>query len=328
MSTVARSPQTSPPTRASLALLASDRLRVADDLDAVALTDRARRGAVAVRVRPGLYRRAEAGSSGPLVYEAARREAHVEVEVWGCPSTKRAKRERAMHDARGWVGWYDDPPDLVALTAGHPLVHQAARRIGVVRLSRMPRVHEAVGRAVLGQLVQGIEARRSTAQLAAAIGQPTIGDLWCWPTPTQTAHTPAHVMRRCGISLRCATALHASAMDDPQLERVRTDVVALDRRLRALPGIGVWTSAETRLALGDPDAVSIGDDNLYETVCHGLAGTPQRECSDELMLELLEPWPGQRGRVIQLVVRAVRRGLLPRLRRRAPRAALSQHRYW
>lgn len=328
MSSTAVTPQVVRQAQPALTLLASDRLRIADDLDAVVLTDRARRGAVVVRIRPGVCRRAEPGSTGPLVYEAIQGQGHVEVQVWGSAATALDERDRALDSAREWVGWHDDPGDLVALTAGHPTLHRAARQLGVVRLSCLPRVHEAVGRAILGQLVQGIEARRSTAQMAAAIGDPATRDLWCWPTPGQTGRTPGYALRRCGISLRCATALHAGALDDPQLERVRTDFVALDRRLRALPGIGVWTSAETRLALGDPDAVSVGDDNLFETVCHGLAGTPQHECCDELMLDLLEPWRGQRGRVIQLVVRAVRRGLLPRLRRRAPRAALSHHRYW
>ena len=322
------SPALDPPRQAPLTLLASDRLALAGDLDTVPVVDRARRGAVAVRVRPGLHRRAEPGVSGPLVLEAAQRGAQVEIAVWGHPSTPPDDRQRALDDARGWIGWYDDPPDLAELTAGHRALQHAARRVGVVRLSRLPRVQEAVGRAVLGQLVQGIEARRSTSQLAAAIGQAAAHDLWCWPTSTALGRTPAYAMRRCGISLRGATALHASALDDTQLERVRADFGALDRRLRAIRGIGVWTSAETRLALGDPDAVSVGDDNLYETVCHGLAGTRPEECSDELMLELLEPYRGQRGRVIRLVVRAVGRRLLPRLRRRAPRAALSAHRYW
>jgi 3-methyladenine DNA glycosylase/8-oxoguanine DNA glycosylase len=314
--------------RAPVTLLASDRLVMSGDLDTVPMVDRARRGAVAVRVRPGLYRRAESSSSGPVILEAVRCDGRVEVQVWGAPSTSEEDRERALDDARGWVGWYDDSPDLVELTVGHAALHRAARRVGTVRLSRLPQVHEAVGRSVLGQLVQGTEARRSMSQLAAAIGQPAPHDLWCWPTSTAVGRTPAHAMRRCGISLRGATALHGSALDDPQLARLRTDFAALDRRLRAIRGIGVWTSAETRLALGDPDAVSVGDDNLYETVCHALARTPPGECSDELMLELLEPYPRQRGRVIRLVVRAVGRGLLPRLRRRAPRAALSAHRYW
>ncbi|MBW3606685.1 MAG: DNA-3-methyladenine glycosylase 2 family protein, partial [Actinobacteria bacterium] len=138
----------------------------------------------------------------------------------------------------------------------------------------------------------------------------------------------AHAMRRCGISLRAALALHRCALDDHQLEHARDDVDLLDRRLRSVPGIGRWTSAETRLALGDPDAVSVGDYNLPGVVCRALAGMEGDACTDAAMLELLEPYRGQRGRVIRLVVRAAGRGLLPLGRRRAPRAALSAHRYW
>jgi 3-methyladenine DNA glycosylase/8-oxoguanine DNA glycosylase len=319
-------PLTSRPRFATL--LAADRLRMADGVDAVPLVDRARRGAIAVCIRPGLVRRAEPGPTGPLILEAAQRGDQVDVAVWGSASTSQTARERALDAARAWIGWYDEVPDLVAVTAGHPALQRAARHIGVVRLSRLPRVSEAVGRAVLAQLVQGTEAHRSTAQLTAAVGEPASHNLWCWPTPTALGHTPAHAMRRCGISLRSCAALHASALDDPQLERVRGDFATLDRRLRAIAGIGVWTSAETRLALGDPDAVSVGDYNLPSMVCHALADVGGRECTDELMLELLEPYRGQRGRVIQLVVRAARHRLLLWARRRAPRAPLSAHRYW
>jgi 3-methyladenine DNA glycosylase/8-oxoguanine DNA glycosylase len=315
------------PTQLST-LLATDRLSMADSLDAVPLIDRDRRGAIALRVRPGLLRRAEPGPVGPLVLEATQRGEQVDVAVWGPAPTPPDAREQALEAARAWVGWHDEVPDLPALTAGHPLLQQAARRIGTVRLSRLPRVGEAVGRAVLSQLVQGVEAHRSIAQLAAAAGEPATPGLWTWPTPTALGHTPAYAMRRCGISLRSASALHASALDDPRLDRLRGEFSAFDRRLRAIAGIGAWTSAETRLALGDPDAVSVGDYNLPGMVCHALAGAGPQECTDELMLQLLEPYRGQRGRVIQLVVRAARHRLLPRARRRAPRAALSAHRYW
>jgi 3-methyladenine DNA glycosylase/8-oxoguanine DNA glycosylase len=309
-------------------LLASDRVRVADRIDLIPITDRARRGSVATRPRRGIVRRAEPGPHGPLVYEATQAGDQVMVSVWGPEATAPEDRAAALHAARGWIGMHDRPPDLADVTVGHPALHHAARRVGTVRLSRLPRVQEAVGRAILGQLVQGIEARRSTAQLAALRGIPAGCDLWSWPTATALGRTPAHAMRRCGISLKGATAIHHCAVDDPQLERVRDDRGLLDRRLRAVPGIGPWTSAETRFALGDPDAVSVGDLNLPTTVCHALGGASGDACTDELMLELLEPYRGQRGRVIRLVVLAVRRGLLPRARRRAPRAALSAHRYW
>lgn len=311
-----------------MTLLASDALRMADRVDLVPVTDRARRGSVAVRPRPGVVRRAEHGPVGPLVFEATQRDARVAVSVWGPARTPVPARHLALERARGWIGWYDRVPDLAELTAGHAALQHAARVLGVVRLSHVPRIGEAVGRAVLGQLVQGVEARRSTAQLAALAGDAATGGLWTWPTATALGRTPAYAMRRCGISLRGATAIHRSALDDAGLERVRDDFPLLDRRLRALPGIGVWTSAETRFTLGDPDAVSVGDYNLPGTVCHALAGDTGEACTDERMLELLAPYRGQRGRVIRLVVRAVGRGLLPRVRRHAPRAALSAHRYW
>jgi len=318
----------SAPPPQPVALLASDRVRMRQTVDGIPLTDRARRGTVAANVRPGLVRRAEPGSCGPLILEAQQCRDQVDITVWGAAETPQHTRERALDDARAWIGWHDDVPDLLALTAAHRGLHAAARHIGEFRLSRLPRVHEAVGRSVLAQLVTGIEARRSMSQLAALAGEPASSGLWCWPTTVRLGSTPTFALRRCGVNLRSARALHASAVDDPQLERVRTDFLQLDGRLRAIPGIGRWTSAETRLALGDPDAVSVGDDNLPETVCHALAGTPSAECDDALMLHLLAPFAGQRGRVIQLVVRAVSRGLLPRSRRHAPRAALSAHRYW
>ena len=73
-----------------------------------------------------------------------------------------------------------------------------------------------------------------------------------------------------------------------------------ERRLRAMPGIGAWTAAEAiRCALGDPDAVSVGDYHLKHLVAWVLAGEPR--ATDERMLELLEPYRGQRGRVVRLL---------------------------
>jgi 3-methyladenine DNA glycosylase/8-oxoguanine DNA glycosylase len=75
------------------------------------------------------------------------------------------------------------------------------------------------------------------------------------------------------------------------------------RRLLALAGIGPWTVAEVRRsAYGDPDAVSVGDYHLKNDVAYALAGEPR--ATDERMLELLEPFRGQRGRVCALLLRA------------------------
>ena len=85
--------------------------------------------------------------------------------------------------------------------------------------------------------------------------------------------------------------------------------------LRALPGIGPWTAAEVTLrALGDPDAVSVGDFHLAHVVGYALGG--REGGTDEEMLELLAPWAGHRARVVKLLERA---GVGPP--RRGPRVA-------
>jgi 3-methyladenine DNA glycosylase/8-oxoguanine DNA glycosylase len=71
------------------------------------------------------------------------------------------------------------------------------------------------------------------------------------------------------------------------------------RRLFAVPGIGAWTVAEiAQRALGDADAVSVGDYHLSQFVGWALAGRP---VDDDGMLELLEPWRPHRYRVVRLL---------------------------
>ena len=66
-------------------------------------------------------------------------------------------------------------------------------------------------------------------------------------------------------------------------------------------------------ALGDQDAVSVGDFHLPSLVTFALAGEPRG--TDERMLELLEPYRGWRALVVRLLelsgIRAPRYG--PRL---------------
>jgi 3-methyladenine DNA glycosylase/8-oxoguanine DNA glycosylase len=103
------------------------------------------------------------------------------------------------------------------------------------------------------------------------------------------------------------------------LERITAlDHAEADRRLRTLPGVGVWTSAETRVrAMGDPDAVSFGDFHVAKDVGWALTGTP---VDDAGLAELLEPWRGHRYRVQALLGLA---GL--RRPRRGPRMSLPTH---
>jgi 3-methyladenine DNA glycosylase/8-oxoguanine DNA glycosylase len=58
----------------------------------------------------------------------------------------------------------------------------------------------------------------------------------------------------------------------------------------------------TLRALGDPDAVSVGDAHLSNVVTFALTGTPRG--TDARMLELLAPWAGHRARVVRLLERS------------------------
>ncbi|MGH8908143.1 MAG: DNA-3-methyladenine glycosylase family protein [Egibacteraceae bacterium] len=310
-------------------LLAADRWRVRVDVGRVPVTDSARRGAVAVAVQRGVARRAEAGTAGPLILQARAEPDGVALEVWGPSDTAAEEAAGALEAAVAWVGLRDDLDGFAQVANADRVTRRLLRDVGEVRLSRLPRVGEALGRAVLGQLVQSVEARRSTAQVAALAGTPAPGGLWAWPTARQIGSAPAWALRRCGVSARGTRALHEGAIADRRLAEsaAARDWARLDRQLRALPGVGVWTSAETRLALGDADAVSVGDYHLPSLV-GSVLGEPGGRRADYDDEGMLAPFAPHRGRVVQLIGRAAAQGLVSGPARRGPRAALSAHRYW
>jgi 3-methyladenine DNA glycosylase/8-oxoguanine DNA glycosylase len=194
------------------------------------------------------------------------------------------------------LGAADDP---AALTPAHPAVQDAVARRQGLRIGRTGRVFEALVPAVLEQKVPGAEAWRAWRRLVRRFGEPAPGapDMRVPPPPAVWARIPSWEWHRSGAEPVRARTIIAAARVAPRLERPDRD--GADERLRTLPGIGMWTSAEIRQrALGDPDAVSVGDYNLPGVVGWALAG---RKVDDAGMLELLEPYAGQRYRVTRLL---------------------------
>ncbi|CAN5801740.1 DNA-3-methyladenine glycosylase [soil metagenome] len=286
-----------------------------------------RPGRVVSRLPAGGWRRAEQGSVGPLTFEVRPSADRLAFQVWGPAATPADEAERALVAARHWAGLDDDPTGFSDLVSTSPTLRGAVARLGVPILGRLPRAAESFGRAVIGQLVQGLEAGRSTAQMIAMTGTKTPHGVWAYPTRLSLGSTSAHRLRTCGISLRSAAVLHRFTLAEQRFEQLyasrRWDV--LDRHIRQLPGAGIWTAAETRLYLGDPDAVSYGDYHIPALVGWALG---DRTETDQAMEELLAPYAPQRGRVIRLLERAAARGLVAGKPRRGPRQALSAHRYW
>jgi endonuclease III len=234
----------------------------------------------------------------------------VTARAWGSGA------EHAIASAAELVG-EEDRPEL--FDPQHAVLADLVRRHPGLRLPRTRRVLHTLVPTVLEQKVTGTEAYRSYGSLLRRYGEPAPGPLALVlpPSPAALAALPYHAFHPLGVERRRADVIRRAAARANALESAAT-VAEAGRRLGSLPGIGQWTVAEVlRVAFGDPDAVSVGDFHVPNMVAWALAGEPR--AGDARMLELLEPYRGQRGRVQRLLelgrIVAPRRG--PRL---APRS--------
>ena len=201
----------------------------------------------------------------------------------------------------GWLGFHDD---RAGFSACHPVVGDLMLRYDGFRVGRSRRVFEALVPAVLEQKVVSSEAHRAWRFLLVRYGEPAPGPapagMRVPPGARTWARIPSWDWHRAGVEgVRARTIINAAAVASRLEEAADLDPAEADRRLRALPGIGAWTSAEIRQrAMGDADAVSVGDYHLPNVVGWTLA---RRKTDDAGMLELLAPYAGHRYRVTRLI---------------------------
>jgi 3-methyladenine DNA glycosylase/8-oxoguanine DNA glycosylase len=229
----------------------------------------------------------------------------------------------AIDQAPELAGALDDAAEFGAVVAGHPFLRALHARFPGIRIGRTRLILEALVPAIIEQKVTGDEARAAFVALVRRHGDPAPGPwddasarrpapLQVPPTPETLAGLPGYAYHPLGLERHRADAIRFAAAHAPRAEEC-ADMVLPDAyaRLRAFPLVGAWTAAEVGLrALGDPDAVSVGDYHLCHAVCHALAGEPRG--TDERMLDLLAPFAGYRARVIRLIevagIHAPRRG--------------------
>lgn len=149
----------------------------------------------------------------------------------------------------------------------------------------------------------GREAWRAWRFLVGRYGEPAPGPapegMHVMPPPEVWRAIPSWDWHRAGAEAVRARTIVNAARHAEKLERTTEESAEADRLLRALPGIGVWTSAEVRQrAHGDPDAPSVGDFHLPGIVGYALTG---QKTDDDGMLDLLEPFRGHRHRVVRLI---------------------------
>ncbi|MBB6555391.1 3-methyladenine DNA glycosylase/8-oxoguanine DNA glycosylase [Nonomuraea rubra] len=205
----------------------------------------------------------------------------------------------ALETLPALLGAEDDPSGF---SVRHEVLAEAARRHPGLRIGRTGRVMEALVPAVLEQKVVGQEAWRAWRWLLGRYGEPAPGPapegMRVVPEPAVWRQIPSWHWHRSGAEAVRARTIATAAWHADKLEAAAT-TQELDRLLRALPGIGVWTSAEVRQrAFGDPDAVSVGDFHLAKLVGYALTG---EKTDDPGMMRLLEPYTGHRHRATVLV---------------------------
>ncbi|TNM59630.1 DNA-3-methyladenine glycosylase 2 family protein [Streptomyces sp. NP160] len=227
--------------------------------------------------------------------------------------------EPAVAAAPALLGGEDDP---TGFEPRHPVLAAAHHRFPGLRLARTGDVFEALVGAVLSQRVEGTDANAAWTRLVTDLGAPTPGPappgMRVFPSARAWAGLDQAAWRRAGVDVRRAATVQAAARVQPALERLAgRSGEQVDAALRTLQGVGAWTAAEVRQrALGDADAVSVGDFHLAAITGQVLAGRP---FDDAEMVEHLQPWRPHRHRVARLLY-ALGIESLPRRAPRRPRA--------
>lgn len=220
------------------------------------------------------------------------------------------------------LGSDDDPSGFVP----HPRLHRTHRARPGLRVPCTGAVLESLVPAVIEQRVIGLQAQASWRWLVRAYGTPAPGPapdgMVVVPTVAAWLSIPVWDWHRAGVDpRRMRTARACLTVANRMEECVRMDLPSAVRRLTAVPGVGVWTAAEVaQRALGDADALSVGDYHLARVVGHALFD--HDDFTDEDMVAALEPWRPHRYRLVRLLEVSG----LARATRRAPRAAFVDHR--
>ncbi len=255
------------------------------------------RGDRTIRFEQSVVWRASRTADGPATTRMARSREGWRVSAWG-PGAR-----AAVEAVPRLLGSEDDPAALV-LPAG-ALRDLAARSSGL-RFGRTDAVWPSLLPAICGQKVTSQQAHKAYFGIIRRWGEDAPGPagLRLPPRPGVVAALPYYELHPVGLEQKRAVTLIRAAERIERLEAASSmEPAAALARLRTAPGVGAWTAAEVaRQAFGDPDAVSLGDFHIPHMVCWFLAHQPRGD--DARMLELLEPFRGQRARVVRLIERA------------------------
>lgn len=187
---------------------------------------------------------------------------------------------------------------------GHPVVARAIRNHPRLRLGASGTLFHDIVPVVLGQRITAGEAVAQWRRLVESLGEAAPGPfpgLRLPPAPRALVDRPTWWYHPLGVEGRRAETIRELARRADHLwDWSQLPSHECAAKLALLPGVGQWTIGSVLgPVLGEPDAVAVGDFHLKNTVSYALAGEPRG--TDERMLALLEPYRGQRGRVVRLL---------------------------
>lgn len=239
----------------------------------------------------------------------------VRIQAWGEGAAQ------AVEAAPAWMGRNDDWSDFDA-PGFHERLPESVRATRKVRPGlKLPSgggILNTLTAIILEQRVTGLEAHYAWARLVNRFGEQAPGPvpsaaaggvpLMLPPTGAAWRSIPSWEWHAARVDASRRDTLVAAAQRESAWHRLEAELparpgaaelAALERALRSLPGVGVWTAAETlQRTHGAPDHVSFGDYHVAHFVGQALAG---RRADDAGMERLLAPWAGHRQRVVRLL---------------------------
>ncbi len=198
--------------------------------------------------------------------------------------------------------------EAIAFPDAHPAVERALRVRRGTRIGASHDLYHQLLPTIIAQRITAGEAIRQWQRLCRELGEPApgpsdvVGDLLLPPSPASLHRRPAWWFHPLGIETKRARPLTEVARHADKLwEWTAAGSETAADKLGLLQGVGVWTIGSVLgPCLGDPDALPVGDYHFPNTVAWALAGEPRAD--DDRMLELLEPYRGQRGRVLWALI--------------------------
>ena len=236
--------------------------------------------------------------NGPATVQITWSHGAVDADAWG-PGA-----DWLLERVPGLVGERDTPAPHLA-HADHPVVARCCHAHRHVRIGRSDTLYHELLPTILEQRITAAEAVNQWATLCHELSEPAPGPfarLLLPPAPDVLRRQPTWWFHPLGIELkRAKTLIEVARHPDKLFAWTELEPAEATRRMQLISGVGVWTTGVVGLpGLGDPDAVAVGDYHVKNIIAWNLAGEPR--ATDERMLELLEPYMGQRGRVATAVM--------------------------